>query len=224
MDLDDVIGAFKLDVVKIVAGHKMSDTLAGVGFRVDDVACADALQDAGVFLRHGLGPNVGNAGVEQVAGGDDGSFDTVADGHDGRVEIGCVDLFQRHHVCHVGLYGGNLRRPAVHQFAVLVDGKHILAHHVERGGHRAAKTPQTNYENASGVVSHDVIHLSKFRLQKTIFMCDCRQLQVYEAVSSADHDLLGGVADGLEIVWTRNRVGDGERSEPPDEHGGGENV
>ena len=176
MDLDDVIGAFKFDVVKIVAGHKMSDTLAGVGFRVDDVACADALQDAGVFLRHGLGPNVGDAGVEQIAGGNDGSFDAVADSHDGRVEIGCVDLLQRHHIGHVGLHGGNLRRPTVHQFAVFVDGEHILAHHVERGGHRAAKTPQTNYENASGVVGHDVMHLSKFRLQKSIFMCDCRQL------------------------------------------------
>ena len=202
----------------------MSDAFAGVGFRVDDVACADALQNAGVFLRHGLGPNVGDAGVEQIAGGNDGSFDAVADSHDGRVEIGCVDLLQRHHIGHVGLHGGNLRRPTVHQFAVFVDGEHILAHHVERGGHRAAKTPQTNYENASGVVGHDVMHLSKFRLQKSIFMCDCRQLQVYEAVSSADHDLLGGVADGLEIVWTRNRVGDGERSETPDEHGCGENV
>ena len=60
--------------------------------------------------------------------------------------------------------------------------------------------------------------------RNSVFMCDCRQLQVYEAVSSANHNLLGGVADGLEIVWTRNRVGDGERSETPDEHGGGENV
>ncbi len=154
----------------------MSDAFAGVGFRVDDVACADALQNAGVFLRHGLGPNVGDAGVEQIAGGNDGSFDAVADSHDGRVEIGCVDLLQRHHIGHVGLHGGNLRRPTVHQFAVFVDGEHILAHHVERGGHRAAKTPQTNYENASGVVGHDVMHLSKFHLQKSIFMCDCRQL------------------------------------------------
>ena len=69
MDFDDVVCAFKLDVVKIVAGHKMSDAFAGVGFRVDDVACADALQNAGVFLRHGLGPNVGDAGVEQITGG-----------------------------------------------------------------------------------------------------------------------------------------------------------
>ena len=65
MVFDDVVCAFKLDVVKIVAGHKMPNTLAGIGFRVDDVACADALQNAGVFLRHGLGPNVGDAGVER---------------------------------------------------------------------------------------------------------------------------------------------------------------
>ena len=52
--------------------------------------------------------------------------------YDGRVEIACVDLLQRHHVGHVGLHGGNLRRPTVHQFAILVDGEHILTHHVER--------------------------------------------------------------------------------------------
>ncbi len=69
---------------------------------------------------------LGDARVQQIAGGDDGRFDAVADGYDRRVEIGGVDLLQRHHVGHVGLHGGDLRRPAVHQFAVLVDGEHIL--------------------------------------------------------------------------------------------------
>ena len=70
-----------------------------------------------MLLGHRLRPNVGDARVQQIAGGDDGRFDAVADGYDRRVEIGGVDLLQRHHVGHVGLHGGDLRRPAVHQFA-----------------------------------------------------------------------------------------------------------
>ena len=65
----------------------MSDTLAGIGFRIDDMPCADALQNTRMLLRHGLRPDIGDAGIQQVSGGDDGSLNAIADGHDCRVEI-----------------------------------------------------------------------------------------------------------------------------------------
>ena len=52
VDLHHAVRAFKLDVVQIVAGHQVPHALAGIGLRVDDVACPDTLQDAGVFLGH----------------------------------------------------------------------------------------------------------------------------------------------------------------------------
>ena len=155
VDLHHAVRAFKLDVVQIVAGHQVPYAFAGIGLRVDDVPCADTLQNARMLLGHRLRPNVGDARVQQIAGGDDGRFDAVADGYDRRVEIGGVDLLQRHHVGHVGLHGGDLRRPAVHQFAVLVDGEHILAHRIQCGGYGTAETAESYHKNASGVVSHD---------------------------------------------------------------------
>lgn len=66
-----------------------------------------------------------------------------------------IDLFQRHHIGHVGLHGGNLRRPAVHQFAVLV-GEHILSHRIQcAGGYGTAETAKVLQEHFWCCISHD---------------------------------------------------------------------
>ena len=70
VDLDDGVRALDLDVIQIVAGHQMPDALACIRFGVDDVTRSDALQDARVLLRHRFRPDVADAGVQQVSGGD----------------------------------------------------------------------------------------------------------------------------------------------------------
>lgn len=59
VDLDDGVRPVDFDVIQIIAGHQMAHALAGIGLRVDDVAGADALQNARMLLGHGLGPQVG---------------------------------------------------------------------------------------------------------------------------------------------------------------------
>ena len=87
----------------------MPDALACIRFGVDDVTRSDALQDARVLLRHRFRPDVADAGVQQVSGGDHRRLDAVSDGDDGGVEIRRVELLDGEHVGHVGLNGGNLR-------------------------------------------------------------------------------------------------------------------
>ena len=148
MDLDDGVRPVDFDVIQIIAGHQMAHALAGIGLRVDDVAGADALQNARMLLGHGLGPQVGNAGVQQVAGDDHRSLDAVADGHDGRVELGGVDLLDGQHIGHIGLNGGQMRGPTGHKLRVLVHCEHILTHLVEGGGHGPAETAQSDDQHA----------------------------------------------------------------------------
>ena len=112
------------------------------------MAGADALQNARMLLGHGLGPQVGNAGVQQVAGDDHRSLDAVADGHDGRVELGGVDLLDGQHIGHIGLNGGQMRGPTGHKLRVLVHCEHILTHLVEGGGHGPAETAQSDDQHA----------------------------------------------------------------------------
>lgn len=75
VNLHDVVWAVDFDVIQIVASHQMTHALAGIGFRIDDMVGANALQNAGVLLRDRFGPQVGDAGIQQVAGDDYGSLD-----------------------------------------------------------------------------------------------------------------------------------------------------
>mgnify|MGYP006875988796 CR=1 FL=1 len=135
----------------------MSDALACIRFGVDDVTRSDALQDARVLLRHRFRPDVADAGVQQVSGGDHRRLDAVSDGDDGGVEIGRVELLDGEHVGHVGLNGGNLRGPPVDQFGILVDGEHVLPHGIQRGRHRTAESSQSDDQNAPVVACHAII-------------------------------------------------------------------
>ena len=75
VNLHDVVWAVDFDVIQIIAGHQMAHALAGIGFRIDDMVGTNALQNAGVLLRDRFGPQVGDAGIQQVAGDGYGSLD-----------------------------------------------------------------------------------------------------------------------------------------------------
>ena len=116
----------------------------------------DPSQEAPIDVReiwHFVRPASGDGtwkldGIQQVAGDDHRSLDAVADGHDGRVELGGVDLLDGQHIGHIGLNGGQMRGPTGHKLRVLVHCEHILTHLVEGGGHGPAETAQSDDQHA----------------------------------------------------------------------------
>ena len=158
--------SFKLDVIQIIPGHQMSDAFARVHFRVDDMACADALQDTRMLLGYGFRPQIGDPCIQQIAGGDDGSLDAVADGDNRGAECTRINLFDRKHICHICLDRRNGRRPTVDQHGILVHRQHVLTELVKCGSHRTAESAEPNHQNASIIVCHQSIpfrHIRRIR-------------------------------------------------------------
>ena len=91
VDLDDGVRPVDFDVIQIIAGHQWPTRLPASVSALMMWRAPMRCRMRACSLGHGLGPQVGDAGVQQVAGDDHRSLDAVADGHDGRVgELGGV--------------------------------------------------------------------------------------------------------------------------------------
>ena len=92
--LDHGVVVLELDEVEHPPGDQVGDAFAHLVLGQHDVVGADAFEDPAVLAADGLGPDVGDAEVDQQGGGEDAGLDVGADADDGAGELVDAELAQ----------------------------------------------------------------------------------------------------------------------------------
>ncbi len=106
------------------------------------------VEDARVLRADGLGPDLGDADVDQVARDEDGRLERCPDPHDGGGEVARAELVERAGVGGVRLDDGKPLRPPFDEVGVAFDGEYLDVEVVEGVGERRAEASEPDDEDA----------------------------------------------------------------------------